>query len=346
MNRRLNFQTLSWFRDLFSRSLLDMDPPYQRRSIWNQNFKDYFVDTVLLNYPAPALFLYEEITPDGRSMYHVVDGKQRLTTLFEFTSDKFPVSEDSEMHSHRGKYFSGLDDDTKRAFWGYQFLLEYVPADDQKVITAIFDRINRNVAKLSAQELRHAKLDGVFISAAERLTSWMEESLPRGFPRFAEQSKKQMKDTEFTALLLLLLEVGPRGYSQENLDEEFTVRDTEWDGRLEAEERFRKAITFIGEIINSVVDPRAITGSRLRNQADFYALTGAIDSMLRKDILPSAADAGRRLTVFAQQIEDENARAASKSLTMYFDAARSASNDTGPRATRIQTLESALGEPQ
>jgi uncharacterized protein with ParB-like and HNH nuclease domain len=157
MNRRLNFQTLAWFNDLYLRELLDMDPPYQRRSVWNQNFKDYFVDTVLLNYPAPAIFLYEEINPDGRSMYHVVDGKQRLTTLFEFTTNSFPVADNSEIQSLRGTYFNKFDDGMRRAFWSYQFLLEYVPAEDPKVITAIFDRINRNVAKLSAQELRHAR---------------------------------------------------------------------------------------------------------------------------------------------------------------------------------------------
>ncbi len=60
-----------------------MDPPYQRRSVWNQSFKDYFVDTVLLGLPAPAIFLFEEISPEGRSVYHVVDGKQRLTSLLE-----------------------------------------------------------------------------------------------------------------------------------------------------------------------------------------------------------------------------------------------------------------------
>ena len=40
-----------------------MDPPYQRRSVWNQSFKDYFVDTVLLGLPAPAIFLFEETQP-------------------------------------------------------------------------------------------------------------------------------------------------------------------------------------------------------------------------------------------------------------------------------------------
>jgi uncharacterized protein with ParB-like and HNH nuclease domain len=38
---------------------------------------------VLSNYPCPAIFLYEEIRADGSFLYKVVDGKQRLTTLFD-----------------------------------------------------------------------------------------------------------------------------------------------------------------------------------------------------------------------------------------------------------------------
>lgn len=316
-----------------------MDPPYQRRSVWNQSFKDYFVDTVLLNYPAPALFLYEEIAPDGRSMYHVVDGKQRLTTLFEFTAGAFPVSEESELQQLRGTYFQNFEDNAKRAVWSYQFLLEYVPADDPKVITAIFDRINRNVAKLSAQELRHARLDGVFISAAEQLTAWMGEVLQRGFPRFAEQSRKQMKDTEFTALLMLLLEAGARGYSQENLDEEFTKRDSEWEQRAEVDNRFRATVGAIRDIVQSLDDPRVLIGSRLRNQADFYSLFGAIDLLLSQKTLPPPREAAIRLLSFIEKVDNEAIRAQSKPLLAYFDAARSASNDTGPRATRIEILQ-------
>ena len=91
--REMNFQTVGWFWDLYKRDLLIMDPPYQRRSVWTQQYKDYFIDTVLHRYPAPAIFLFRETTPDGISNYSVVDGKQRLSTLFEFASNNFPVSE-------------------------------------------------------------------------------------------------------------------------------------------------------------------------------------------------------------------------------------------------------------
>ena len=55
-SRRQNFQTISWFSDIHRRTLLNLEPPYQRRSVWNQAYKNEFVDTVLLQYPAPAIF--------------------------------------------------------------------------------------------------------------------------------------------------------------------------------------------------------------------------------------------------------------------------------------------------
>jgi hypothetical protein len=269
MARRHNIQTVSWFYDLWQRKLLDLDPPYQRRSVWSQEFKDYFVDTVLLNYPAPALFVYEDITPDGRSVYHVVDGKQRLTTLFEFIRGDFPVNENSGTASSKGKYFASFDDESKKAFWGYQFLVEYVPTDDEKVINGIFDRINRNVAKLTQQELRHARLSGEFISSAENLSAWMVDWMPKNFPRFASQSRNQMKDVEFVSLLMLLLEEGPRSYSQEGLDQAFTDRDASWDARIDVENAFRETSQSIKAIIESSESAKELVGSRLRNQADY-----------------------------------------------------------------------------
>jgi hypothetical protein len=92
------------------------------------------------------------------------------------------------------------------------------------------------VSKLTPQELRHARLDGEFISAAESLTQWMLEVLPSNLPRIAQQSRKQMKDVEFVALTLLLIDEGPRGYSQDDVDKAFTDRDQSWDLRHEVAE--------------------------------------------------------------------------------------------------------------
>lgn len=55
---------------------------------------------------------------------------------------------------------------------------------------------------------------------------------------------------------------------------------------------------------------------------------------------PSRAGAG--LLRFAQDVEDEDLRAKNESLAAYYSAARSASNDTKPRETRIRILKSIL----
>ena len=105
MLKKQNFQTIAWFWDLYNRGLIDLDPPYQRRSVWNQPYRDFFVDTVLQGYPSPAIFLFEQISPEGQATYHVVDGKQRLSTVFSFINNEFPVYEGATKTALRGKIF-------------------------------------------------------------------------------------------------------------------------------------------------------------------------------------------------------------------------------------------------
>jgi hypothetical protein len=152
----------------------------------------------------------------------------------------FPVPDSISNPEYQGKYFGDLPNDAKTAFWRYQFSVEYIPHEDETLINAIFDRINRNVAKLSAQELRHAKLDGIFINEAERLTEWMNEKLPRNFPNIPDRYKRQMKDVEFVSLLLLFVEQGPTSYSQLDLDLEFVKRDDQWEERASVVDAFRR----------------------------------------------------------------------------------------------------------
>ena len=73
--RRQNFQNIAWFLEIHQRGVLNLDPPYQRRSVWNQTYREQFIDTILLDYPAPAIFLFQRIDELGASKYELVDGK-------------------------------------------------------------------------------------------------------------------------------------------------------------------------------------------------------------------------------------------------------------------------------
>ncbi|MFN7919054.1 MAG: DUF262 domain-containing protein [Bryobacteraceae bacterium] len=316
-----------------------MNPPYQRRSVWNQSYKDEFIDTVLMDYPAPAIFLYEEISPAGASVYQVVDGKQRLMSVFDFASGAFPVSESSPVDRLRGAYFNSLPVDEKTEFWTYQFPVEYLPTNEETFINEVFERINKNVARLSRQELRHARLSGVFISAAEELAIEMLTVLPEGFPRVEGQAKRQMKEVELVAGLLLYLDDGAiHSYSQEELDAEFSDRDTSWEAGTRVGIRFREVIAFIAAMIRAT---SALQRTRLRNQTDFYTFFTAVEESIRSEqVEPRLASVA--LLEFIDAIEDESRRADDAELSAYYAATRSNSNDQGQRLKRHEILKKVL----
>ena len=342
MIRKQNFQTVAWFWDLYVRKRLDLDPPYQRRSVWNQNYRDFFIDTVLLSYPAPAIFLYEQISPDGQVNYFVVDGKQRLSTLFSFLNNEFPIFDKATRTALAGKLFKDLSDDIKREFWSYQFTVEYLPSNEDGTISNIFDRINRNTAKLTAQELRHAKFSGRFITRSEEAAEKMVKELGENFPNIGTQARRQMKDVEFAASLLLLIEQGPQGFSTAQLDEAFSQRDDEWEEEERVIADFDLTISVLRAIL-AAPGGAQLRSTRLRNQADFYSLVGAV-SQLSAEL--DCAKAAKALMDFTAQVSDEGIRALDKRSSDYYEAARSASNDAGPRKSRIDILRKVIEQSQ
>lgn len=337
--RRQTTQSIAWFWDLYRRDLLDLDPPYQRRSVWSQSYKDYFVDTVLLDYPAPAVFLFEDIDEDGVAKYSVVDGKQRLSTIFEFIGNSYPVSDASSIARLRGLSFTELPSEIKRRFYSYQFSIEFLPSTDEGTLSNIFDRINRNVSRLTPQELRHARFSGAFAVKAEDLAEVLEERLPPGFPRIAPASRRQMKDVEFVVQLLLLTERGIESYSQEDLDTAYSDRDEDWEQGATVEGEYRDVLSTLRDWADRIMAGDAV---RLRNQADFYSLYGAVLGLQREGRVPTTDEAITRLETFLALVNNEGARQGDDDAKRYFEAARSASNDVTQRRDRIRILTDVL----
>lgn len=351
---RRNIHSLSWFWDHHQRGLLNLDLSYKRRSVWNQDDKDYFIDTVLNNYPAPAIFLCQTISDEGYSKLSIVDGKQRLSTLFEFINGEFPIYEKATIESLRGKYFQDLDTDIKQRFWKYQFAVEYLP-ENESIINLIFDRINRNTIKLTSQELRHAKFNGEFITTVEELTDWMFNELGNNFPAIDKRSKKQMKDNEMVAQLLLLLEEGVRAYNQDYLDKAFSDRDINWEEKSEIDNEFRAIIQIIKQVIGSSPDFN-LTKTRLKNQADFYSFFGAIAELKREEKLQqNYTTIAQNIHTFLTEVDHTAKELETQSITSltkreintlnYYKAVKNNFTDSAQRKERIIIMKSIiLGE--
>ncbi|MER9871837.1 DUF262 domain-containing protein [Mesorhizobium sp. M0195] len=225
MERRVSTQDITWFLDLNRSKQLNLEPPYQRRSVWTANDRRFFLDTIFRNYPSPAIFLHKEIGSSGTATYHVVDGKQRLQTILLFTGNKIRVPAsfgDERLDNKRWKDIADQSD-LKHLFWNYTITVEMIDVRDGELVNAVFDRLNRNSRKLTSQELRHAKYDGWFITRAEAET---ESDLWRVLGVTSRARSKRMMDVQFMSELMAVVITGaPRGFDQEFLDEIYAEYD-------------------------------------------------------------------------------------------------------------------------
>lgn len=226
--RRTTTQDITWFLDLFDSQKIDLDPPYQRRSVWTRKDKQYFLDTIFKKYPCPAVFLHKTQDERGRATYHVVDGKQRLQTIIEFFQNKIPLGQDIGDERLNGKRWKQIEDpELKKGFWDYVIPVDLLTTIDKTIVDEIFDRLNRNSRKLERQELRHAKYDGWFIELVERTAEipWLKD-----MGIVTTGRAKRMKDVQFISeLALSLIKNDVCGFDQDDLDEVYAKYDNPED---------------------------------------------------------------------------------------------------------------------
>lgn len=89
-------------RDLTPASIVDMIdsgimelPLFQRNYVWDINKASRLVESLILGLPVPELFFYSE--GDENTTYKIIDGQQRLLTIYFFVKGRFPKNTDSRL---------------------------------------------------------------------------------------------------------------------------------------------------------------------------------------------------------------------------------------------------------
>lgn len=223
MKRQPTTQQITWFLDLYRNSQLDLEPPYQRKSVWSSKDRKFFLDTIFRNYPAPPIFIHRTVNDQGYTKYHVVDGKQRLETILSFFENRISIAQDFGDVNLNNKKFKDLTPDYKRIFWDYTLVVDFIDSIDGKNIEEVFDRVNRNARNLLPQELRHARYNGWFINFVEEESDvdfwWDYKISTRG-------RDKRMKNVQFVSeLIMIVLENKIIGFDQGYIDEIYAKYD-------------------------------------------------------------------------------------------------------------------------
>ena len=86
ISHRPETRTVTDIQNLFEDNLLNLEPGFQRQSVWSERDRSKLIESILRNYPLPAIFSYRR-EEDGRIIYDVIDGKQRLESILMFMGE-------------------------------------------------------------------------------------------------------------------------------------------------------------------------------------------------------------------------------------------------------------------
>lgn len=145
---------------------LILSPDYQRRAIWTIDKQTAFIESIFMDIVIPPIYVVE--IPEKNMLegtkYEVVDGKQRLTAIFDFVKNEFKLKKNSL------EYFADLFGDLKFTEIERSEYDSYVKnllssVLDIYVISAnspefvkydIFSRLNKGAEPLRVNEIRKA----------------------------------------------------------------------------------------------------------------------------------------------------------------------------------------------
>ncbi|CAI1659861.1 TPA: DUF262 domain-containing protein [Serratia marcescens] len=155
---------------------------YQRKLVWTIEEKQAFIDSLANGYPVPILLL-AEAKKDGKDIFEILDGMQRLNAITSFIENDFDLN---------GYYFDLNTMIKTKELLDNKILTQKEPILDRKIcsliasypvpvsiysfsddakIDDIFRRINSNGRYLSKQELRSAGATGSFPNLVRKIAA-------------------------------------------------------------------------------------------------------------------------------------------------------------------------------
>jgi hypothetical protein len=148
---------------LYNEGRLNLNPGFQRDSVWSTNDRKKLIQSILQNYPIPSIFLYKSTDDNGRHKFDVLDGKQRIESVLMFIGANSFKNRRFEI---RGRLDEG---DSIRFDWktiqkkrkehlitGYKIQTVEISGSLGDIMD-LFIRINSTGKRLTSQEKRHAR---------------------------------------------------------------------------------------------------------------------------------------------------------------------------------------------
>lgn len=330
-------RSVAWLKKTNDEGQLEMRPPFQRNPVWSNKQKGALIETILLEYPIPEIYMQDVVSEDGAEKHIVVDGQQRIRSVLDFIDGEFEIEE--EGFSWEDISFDDLSSDDKKKIFEYKFVTRILPTIPDEEIRSIFQRINRNTVTLNAQELRHATYWGAFIKLMESLSDlefWSRAEI------FSANDRRRMLDTEYVSELAVAYLNGLQN-KKTKLEYFYQLYEKEFDDAEKLNSVFFEVLGEIGKLIPNIRD------TRFRKKSDFYTLflifaeyeallplSAEVRSAVSAALLKFAADVNRYLSDSDSNFSPE--------VVQYAKNVERAASDLGSRRARHDALKKIIDE--
>lgn len=138
------------YKDYYKQGKLIFNTEYQRSEVWGLKKKQRLIDSIIKDYNIGMIFLKKR----GNNVYEVLDGQQRLKTIFQFMDNGYSTSAEFTPEIGEKKYDELQKDADKHAeFIAFQIDIAFVENADDETTADIFLRLQEGMPLNTAEKL-------------------------------------------------------------------------------------------------------------------------------------------------------------------------------------------------
>lgn len=254
--------------------LLNLSPGFQRNTVWTRSDRTSLIESILNGYPLPSIFLYRrQEEGSARSIHDVIDGKQRIETLFMFLGEKGFTRERFDVRLDLGGGYEWWDwrklsrkqQVVANRLMSYSLQQVEVSGAFPRIVD-LFVRINSTGKKLTSGEKRHARFyNSPFLRQAEKLTHKHEPYLLHNKVLSPGQLDR-MKGHELMAELLMSIRKGGPINKKSALDKAIGNESVNQKALYKSVAELNRAMGLIRRMFPKLKE------TRFSNISDFYTV--------------------------------------------------------------------------
>lgn len=203
------------------RNAIVLNADFQREgSIWNVKNKSLLIESVLLGIPIPSI--YASQGENGNLV--IIDGRQRLTTIFSYMQDGFKLTGLKFKADLNGRKFSELAVNYQMLIEDQKLHFRLIRIESSEVfVIETFKRVNTQGVNLNAQEIRNALHQGQSTKLLNELSEGFIDKDSKRRKTYFVVSEKRMKD-RYLMLRYFAMQVY-YNHLYENKEKQIGVRD-------------------------------------------------------------------------------------------------------------------------